>query len=145
MVLSYKNIINSGFFMKSKIFFYKNINFTIVIKNLKYYGLVDMILFLKLNNSQLNLRYFLDKYNFNLKLIRLYNIEFLKLSNIFFDLIFIYNLNILRLYFIKHYRGLCLFLKKPNKGQRTWSNSSTVKKLNILNNILNKKDSWSSF
>ena len=40
--------------------------------------------------------------------------------------------NLIRLYLIKSFRGRCQALGKPSRGQRTWSNSSNSKKLNII-------------
>ena len=48
-------------------------------------------------------------------------------------------LNIIRLYLIKSYRGKAHAIGKPVKGQRTWSNSWNSYKINkILRNFINK-------
>lgn len=41
-------------------------------------------------------------------------------------------LNILRLYLVRSYRGRCHALGKPVRGQRTWSNSWTSYKINLI-------------
>lgn len=41
-------------------------------------------------------------------------------------------LNILRLYLIKSYKGRCHALGKPVRGQRTWSNSWSSYKSNLI-------------
>jgi ribosomal protein S13 len=40
--------------------------------------------------------------------------------------------NIIRLYLIKSFRGRCLALGKPSRGQRTWSNAWTAFKNNTV-------------
>ena len=63
----------------------------------------------------------------NMYLSKIFNINFY-----FTDLI---KYNLIRLYLIKSFRGRASFIEKPSRGQKTRSNSRTVKK---LNNFLKK-------
>lgn len=69
-------------------------------------------------------------YSYNLLLLfrkhkKYLNHFFIQYSPVFCDYKILMQYNILRLYFIKSYRGRCHLLGKPVKGQRTWSNGWT--------------------
>ena len=142
MVLSYKNISLKGFFFDIKINFYKDVNLIIAFRNLKGLSRQFFYIFKIFHNFYNKESFFLNNFINNFKVLKSLNIFFLKILSIFVRIFDIVNLSNLRLYYIRHYRGICVFIGKPSKGQRTWSNSNTIKRCGTLIKLINKKDSW---
>ena len=74
--------------------------------------------------------YLIGLYKYNMSLIikkhrKHLNHFFIQYTPVFYESKTLIKYNILRLYFIKSYRGRCHLLGKPVNGQRTWSNGWT--------------------
>jgi len=79
----------------------------------------ELTYFLKLNNQLIN-NYQSSTHKTLLQPLNVIFSQVNTVNNRFTDL---QNLNIIRLYLIKSYRGRCHALGKPVRGQRTWSNA----------------------
>lgn len=116
-----------GFFFGGKLFYF-DISLNDMVFNLP--GLNKKFLFFL--NKRFELTYFLkqkdkiliDYQNLNKKVItQPLNIIFSQINTVNNNVNDIKNLNIIRLYLIKSYRGRCHAIGKPVRGQRTWSNA----------------------
>lgn len=71
--------------------------------------------------------------------IKIINIILSQVSNVNTGLLKLKNLNILRHYLIKSYKGYCHSIGKPVNGQRTWSNAWTsFRNNNTLRSFISK-------
>lgn len=123
---------SKGFFFNKKIqpfnqnlmLFYKNIN-NFKLKNLKLIIKRFEISYFKFDYKLTFLELTLNKR----KIINMYLSQIFNVNYFINDLI---KYNMIRLYLIKTFKGISLFLSKPSNGQRTWSNAKNAKKLNNL-------------
>lgn len=110
-------------------------------ENKKGAGAVSKILFIKRfemkffflykNHHKTFLEYSLDQR-------KIYNMYLAQITSINHDIFESIRYSLIRLYLIRSYRGKCLALGKPSRGQRTWSNASTASKNNkIIKNFIN--------
>jgi len=144
--ISYTKIVKDGFYWDSSLKSYKDIDINFIMLEMslfKYFFFKTMILRFE---EQL-LFYKFKELSMSLNRLKIFNIEFLKVFPPLRKIKHLKNINIVRLFLIKSHRGKCLFLGKPSKGQRTWSNASTSKNSPKVLKIFKKKknnlvDSW---
>lgn len=149
---SYSSILKNGIYLNNKIELYKDINFKYIYDNLYGFNFLFWKLFILRTEKQtpyINFKHILW-FNFNdISFYKILNSYILKVTSPYIKLKIIKNLNILRLYLIKNYRGKCHIIGKPQRGQRTWSNASTPKRTDMfVKNYVKSKskniylDSW---
>ena len=123
---------SKGFFYNKKLNTF-NINLTNLIKKINNFSFFNKFKFIK--RFELTHFTFFKKKTFlelNLNIRKSINTYFSKIFNINFFFKDLIKYNLIRLYLIKAFNGICEFLGKPVNGQRTWSNKKNAKKLNKI-------------
>jgi len=153
---SFFNIVNNGFYFNKAIHSYTSITFNFILNSLNFFKSRSTRFLLFRSEVQ----FFNNKPNFQIEdnldcgssfvKKKVINAEILKTLPPFRNPNHLVNLNILKKYLIKSYKGKCHALGKPVRGQRTWSNAMNSKNNNFfirkcISQTSNKIDidSWS--
>lgn len=128
----------NGIYWNGVLNFYKNITLDFFLYDLIFFNKIFYKFLFQKFELQLNC-YKLKFWEVSEYYLKIINKEFLKKLPPFKKIQQLKNINVVRYFLIKSYRGKCLFVGKPSKGQRTWSNANNSKNTVKILKLFKKK------